>query len=71
MYKAFIEPDLRTAQLKVYNNFNPFSGFICNPIYILKSKKELPIREILSVLDNVCRIQFLQRPSAESTVSVG
>ena len=26
MYKAFIEPDLKTAHLKIYNTFNPFSG---------------------------------------------
>lgn len=26
MYKAFIEPDLKGAHLRVYNTFNPFSG---------------------------------------------
>ena len=36
MYKAFIEPDLRTAHLKVVNSFNPFAGFQ-DPTYILKS----------------------------------
>jgi hypothetical protein len=35
MYKAFIEPDLKTAQIKILNKFNPFSGFQ-NPTYILK-----------------------------------
>lgn len=35
MYKAFIEPDLKTAHLKIINKFNPFSGFQ-NPTYILK-----------------------------------
>ncbi|KAG4390640.1 hypothetical protein GLYMA_05G016700v4 [Glycine max] len=35
MYKAFIEPDLQTAHLKIINKFNPFSGFQ-NPTYILK-----------------------------------
>lgn len=35
MYKAFIEPDLQTAHLKIINKFNPFSGFQ-NPSYILK-----------------------------------
>lgn len=53
MYKAFIEPDLKTAQLKVYNKFNPFSGFICNPLYILKSKITVPKETLLSVLDEV------------------
>jgi hypothetical protein len=35
MYKAFIEPDLETAHIKIINKFNPFSGFQ-NPMYILK-----------------------------------
>ncbi len=38
MYKAFIEPNLQTAQLKIHNAFNPFSGFL-SPTYILKCKK--------------------------------
>jgi uridine kinase len=38
MYKAFIEPDLQQAQLKIYNAFNPFSGFM-TPFYILKSDR--------------------------------
>ena len=29
MYKAFIEPDLKTAHLKIYNTFNPFAGELC------------------------------------------
>jgi hypothetical protein len=36
MYKAFIEPDLQTAHLKIQNNYNPFSGF-ANPTYVLKA----------------------------------
>lgn len=35
MYKAFIEPDLQTAHIKITNKFNPFTGFQ-NPTYILK-----------------------------------
>jgi hypothetical protein len=35
MYKAFIEPDLKTAHIKIINKFNPFTGFQ-NPTYILK-----------------------------------
>lgn len=42
MYKAFIEPDLKTAHLRIYNPFNPFSGFM-NPTYILKSVKQVDI----------------------------
>lgn len=37
MYKAFIEPDLETAHIKIINKFNPFTGFQ-NPTYILKVK---------------------------------
>ncbi|EEH55068.1 uncharacterized protein MICPUCDRAFT_1495, partial [Micromonas pusilla CCMP1545] len=50
MYKAFIEPDLRSAHLKVYNSFNPFAGFQ-DPTYILKSDEvvdEAMAREVLS-----------------------
>ena len=36
MYKAFIEPDLKAAHLRIHNPFNPFSGFM-SPTYILKS----------------------------------
>jgi len=36
MYKAFIEPDLKSAHLRIYNTFNPFSGFM-DATYILKS----------------------------------
>ena len=31
MYKAFIEPDLRSAHLRVVNSFNPFAGFQVHP----------------------------------------
>lgn len=45
MYKAFIEPDLQTAHIKIINKFNPFSGFQ-NPTYILKSPKVLSVDQI-------------------------
>lgn len=51
MYKAFIEPDLKMAHLRIYNTFNPFSGFM-NATYILKSSKEVSpdaIRKALPV----------------------
>ncbi|XP_023873066.1 inorganic pyrophosphatase TTM2 isoform X2 [Quercus suber] len=38
MYKAFIEPDLQTAHIKIINKFNPFTGFQ-SPTYILKSTR--------------------------------
>ena len=49
MYKAFIEPDLETAHLKIHNTFNPFSGFM-NATYILKSQKTITVEEAESVL---------------------
>lgn len=49
MYKAFIEPDLRTAHIKITNKFNPFTGFQ-NPSYILKSNREVTVDEIKAVV---------------------
>ncbi|CAM8933949.1 unnamed protein product [Rhodiola kirilowii] len=51
MYKAFIEPDLQTAHIKIRNKFNPFSGFQ-SPTYILKSGKVVPVDEIKTVLSD-------------------
>ncbi|XP_048136024.1 inorganic pyrophosphatase TTM1-like isoform X2 [Rhodamnia argentea] len=48
MYKAFIEPDLQTAHIKIINKFNPFSGFQ-NPTYILKSTRTVTEDEIKAV----------------------
>ncbi|CAN1853032.1 Inorganic pyrophosphatase TTM2 [Linum perenne] len=49
MYKAFIEPDLQTAHIRIINKFNPFTGFQ-NPTYILKSARNVAIDHIKSVL---------------------
>nr|CAB3447672.1 unnamed protein product [Digitaria exilis] len=49
MYKAFIEPDLETAHIKIINKFNPFTGFQ-NPMYILKSPRSLTPEKIKAVL---------------------
>ncbi len=49
MYKAYIEPDLKTAHLKIYNTFNPFSGFM-DPTYILKSAQRVSKETIHSLL---------------------
>ncbi|XP_065880003.1 inorganic pyrophosphatase TTM2 [Euphorbia lathyris] len=49
MYKAFIEPDLQTAHIKIINKFNPFSGFQ-SPTYILKSARNLIPDQIKAVL---------------------
>ncbi|KAJ6795567.1 uridine-cytidine kinase C-like [Iris pallida] len=51
MYKAFIEPDLQTAHIKIINKFNPFSGFQ-NPTYILKSPRTLSGDQIKAVFSN-------------------
>ncbi|KAG6757839.1 hypothetical protein POTOM_038165 [Populus tomentosa] len=49
MYKAFIEPDLQTAHIKIINKFNPFSGFQ-SPTYILKSARKVTVDQIKAVL---------------------
>lgn len=67
MYKAFIEPDLALAQIKVWNfigeklsnrlpkivnTFNPFSGLL-NPIYTLKSPNAVPPEKVSEVVENL------------------
>lgn len=49
MYKAFIEPDLQTAHIKIRNKFNPFTGFQ-SPTYILKSTKSVAEDQIKVVI---------------------
>ncbi|XP_059655600.1 inorganic pyrophosphatase TTM2-like [Cornus florida] len=49
MYKAFIEPDLQTADIKIVNKFNPFTGFQC-PTYILKSSRDVTVDQIRAVM---------------------
>ncbi|KAJ1691425.1 hypothetical protein LUZ63_015580 [Rhynchospora breviuscula] len=49
MYKAFIEPDLQTAHIRIVNKFNPFSGFQ-NPTYILKSPRHITAEQIKAVM---------------------
>ncbi|GBG80950.1 hypothetical protein CBR_g31507 [Chara braunii] len=49
MYKAFIEPDLETAHIKIVNKFNPFTGFQ-NASYILKSPKVISEDQIRAQL---------------------
>ncbi|XP_047313673.1 inorganic pyrophosphatase TTM2-like [Impatiens glandulifera] len=49
MYKAFIEPDLQTAHVKIINKFNPFSGFQ-SPTYILKSTKKVTIDQVKNAM---------------------
>nr|XP_043629460.1 inorganic pyrophosphatase TTM2-like [Erigeron canadensis] len=49
MYKAFIEPDLQTAHIKIVNKFNPFTGFQ-NPTYILKSSRDVSVEQVKSAM---------------------
>ena len=49
MYKAFIEPDLAKAHLRISNTFNPFSGFM-DATYILKSAKYKTVEDIRAAL---------------------
>ncbi|PON74602.1 Uridine kinase-like [Parasponia andersonii] len=49
MYKAFIEPDLQTAHIKIINKFNPFTGFQ-SPTYILKSARKVTVDQIKTIL---------------------
>ncbi|XP_042505154.1 inorganic pyrophosphatase TTM2-like [Macadamia integrifolia] len=49
MYKAFIEPDLQTAHIKIINKFNPFTGFQ-NPTYILKSPRTPTLDQIKAII---------------------
>ncbi|GAB4860937.1 Inorganic pyrophosphatase ttm1 [Ancistrocladus abbreviatus] len=54
MYKAFIEPDLETAHIKIINKFNPFTGFQ-NPTYILKSTRIVTKEQIKAVFSKEYR----------------
>lgn len=49
MYKAFIEPDLANADIRIVNQFNPFSGLL-NPIYTLKSAKRVTLDQVKQCL---------------------
>eukprot|EP00232_Nephroselmis_pyriformis_P024867 CAMPEP_0182870914 /NCGR_PEP_ID=MMETSP0034_2-20130328/10810_1 /TAXON_ID=156128 /ORGANISM="Nephroselmis pyriformis, Strain CCMP717" /LENGTH=665 /DNA_ID=CAMNT_0025003431 /DNA_START=74 /DNA_END=2067 /DNA_ORIENTATION=+ len=46
MYKAFIEPDLLKAAIRIRNGFNPFSGFLKRVTYTLKSDKPYTAQEV-------------------------
>mmetsp|Transcript_3424 Transcript_3424/g.8521 ORF Transcript_3424/g.8521 Transcript_3424/m.8521 type:complete len:699 (+) Transcript_3424:98-2194(+) len=60
MYKAFIEPDLKTAQIRIYNDFNPFSGFQ-NPTYTLKSAAFVPEEKVQELFPKL----FVNRVESE------
>lgn len=48
-YKAFIEPCLRQAHIRVTNNFNPFAGFK-EPIQILKTEESVTVEMVRECL---------------------
>ncbi|CAH9131221.1 unnamed protein product [Cuscuta epithymum] len=66
MYKAYIEPDLQKAHIKITNKFNPFKGFQ-SPTFILKSSRNVTVDQIKSVLsvehtesvEEICDIYLL------------
>ncbi len=65
--QAFIEPDLQTAQIRIHNSYNPFSGFL-HPTYILKSKHVPDVDAIraqlqASLLPLKCCLQLSYRPA--------
>ncbi|CAN7043592.1 unnamed protein product, partial [Brassica oleracea var. botrytis] len=43
--KTTLFPDLQTAQIKIINKFNPFTGFQ-SPTYILKSRKDVSVDQM-------------------------
>ncbi|MED6108665.1 Inorganic pyrophosphatase ttm2 [Stylosanthes scabra] len=49
MYKAYIEPDLQTAHIKIINKFNPFTAFQ-SPTYILKSARNVTVEQVKEVI---------------------
>ncbi|MED6126600.1 Inorganic pyrophosphatase ttm2 [Stylosanthes scabra] len=49
MYKAYIEPDLQTAHIKIINKFNPFTAFQ-SPTYILKSARNVTVEQVKDVI---------------------
>lgn len=59
MYKAFIEPDLETAHIKIINKFNPFTGFQ-SPTYILKSARKVTVDQIKTVLRSEDSIESME-----------
>ena len=75
MYKAFIEPDLKSAHIRISNSFNPFKGLM-TPMFSLKSQctvTEETILEVLSarsesikVKDQKCYDIYLHPPGEQS-----
>jgi uridine kinase/adenylate cyclase class IV len=45
MFKAYVEPDLAAAAIRIRNSFNPFGGFLSSATYTLKSRAAAVDRE--------------------------
>mmetsp|Transcript_31945 Transcript_31945/g.71006 ORF Transcript_31945/g.71006 Transcript_31945/m.71006 type:complete len:691 (-) Transcript_31945:161-2233(-) len=50
MYRVYVEPDLKTAQLRITNSFNPFTGFM-SPSYVIKSAQVPDIDTVRKALE--------------------
>ncbi|GKE14513.1 uridine-cytidine kinase C-like protein [Tanacetum coccineum] len=51
MYKAFIEPDLKTAHIRIMNKFNPLTGFQ-SLTYIFKSSRNITDDQVKFVMSD-------------------
>ena len=60
MYKAFIEPDLQHAEIRIFNSFNPFSGLL-NPTYSLKSSKSVAEQHLKNLLMSEARVELSEQ----------
>jgi len=66
MYKAYIEPDLKSAHLRIYNTFNPFTGFM-DATYILKSEQPVSDEAVKAVLAGLTGGAASAAPSATAS----
>nr|GEW10375.1 protein kinase-like domain-containing protein [Tanacetum cinerariifolium] len=66
MYKTFIEPDLKTAHIRIVNKLNPFTGFE-SPTYILKELQALRVypEEVEKTLGTPIEVEPLNETKRE------
>ena len=60
MYKAFIEPCLKNAHIRVVNTFNPFAGFK-EPIQILKTEESVTVEMAMACLREILPDQEIKQ----------
>jgi len=63
MYKAYIEPDLKYAEIRILNTFNPLSGLL-NPVYTLKAEVD---RNTIQQLIESFKIKLPEMPTKPTT----